>query len=389
VSAEGTAAPPRPEVVSSAPTIPMPTTTVVPPAPHGGHRRSRGLDVLRGVTVAWLIVIVHTPTMGWRGHAAWWGWDHSDVYFPAFLFIAGAGLAHQTRDKAMPWPRLVRRFVTLVVLGLLVNAWLGSGADVRDLRIPGVLQRIAVVGLAGAVVAWAARRRWTATLAAAVVLAVGWSLLLWHGGASCEDGLPTNDGCGTYLDVDVALFGESHVYHEGRFGHDPEGAASTLGALATFLAGYSATRLLARRHRLRDRVTTCLALAAGWAVLALPLLALQPLNKRLWTGSFVAANAAGCLVALAVLVAVLDPARGRVAAAVAWPFEALGRNALVLWIGVFVGGKVLEATIVADGEPLGRWFLAQHGAAWYLVAFGGGWVAIAAAMHAGRWYVRL
>jgi heparan-alpha-glucosaminide N-acetyltransferase len=353
------------------------------------HRRSRGLDVLRGLTVAWLVVIVHTPTMGWRGHAAWWGWDHSDVYFPAFLFVAGAGLAHQTRDKPMPWPRLVRRFVTLVVLGLLVNAWLGEGADLRALRIPGVLQRIAVVGILGAVVAWAARRRWTVTLAAAAVLAVGWSLLLWHGGSACEGGRPTTDGCGTYLDADLALFGESHVYHEGRLGHDPEGTASTLGALATFLAGYAATRLLAGLPDLRRRVAASLALAAGWALLALPLLALQPLNKRLWTGSFVAVNAAGCLVALAVLIAVFDPARGRVAAAVAWPLEALGRNALVLWIGVFVTGKVLEATIVGDGEPLGRWFLAQHGAGWYLAAFGGAWLAVASAMHAARWYVRL
>lgn len=53
--------------------------------------RSTGLDVLRGLVVLWLLVVVYTPTLGLRGHAAWFGWDHSDVFFPMFVLVAGMG----------------------------------------------------------------------------------------------------------------------------------------------------------------------------------------------------------------------------------------------------------------------------------------------------------
>src|SRR5689334_24186203 len=110
--------------------------------------RSRAVDVFRGASLVWLAVLVLTPTTGWGGHSAWWGWRPDDAFFPAFLLISGVGLAYQTRDR-YPWPRLARRFVILVLLGILLNAWLGDGADLSTLRYPGVLQRIAIVGLVG------------------------------------------------------------------------------------------------------------------------------------------------------------------------------------------------------------------------------------------------
>ena len=359
----------------------------------GVHRRTRGLDVLRGLVVGWLLVVVYTPTSGLRGHAPWFGWDHSDVFFPMFVLMAGMGLALQARDR-LPWGRLVRRFVVLVVLGLLVNAWLGAGADLSQLRLTGVLQRIALAGLAGAVVVAAVRRAWWAVLAAAAVTALGWGLLLRAAAADCPGGLPTPQGCGTFLSVDRDLLGTAHVYATGTLGHDPEGLVSTLGALATFLAGYAAAALL---HRLRDRPAgvrggALLAMAAGWAV-AWPLLAqLQPVAKRLWTPSFVASHAALGIAVLALAVLVFDSDRPawltRVLDVLSWPVVALGRNALVLWIGVFVVGKVLATTVV-DGVPLGDHLLAERGAAGFFALTAGAWLAVASAMHAARWYVRL
>ena len=326
--------------------------------------------------------------MGWRGHAEWWGWDHSDIYFPAFLFAAGAGLAHQTRDKPMPWNRLGRRALTLVVLGLLVNAWLAFGPDLALLRFPGVLQRIGLVGLVGAVVVVASRRRWLVTALVAVALAVGWSLLLWAGGDDCPGGRPTPEGCGTFVEVDRAAFGEAHLYRQGQIGYDPEGLPSSLGALATFLSGYAAVRLTVRQDGLRRRALALVAMAGGWAALLVPLLALQPLNKRLWTGSFVAANAAAHLVLLAVLVLALDRARGRITDVVLWPVEALARNALVIWIGLFTVARTAEVT--RHGErSVAQAFLEAHGSVAYLAVFGGLWLLVACAMHAARWYVRL
>jgi predicted acyltransferase len=357
------------------------------------HRRARGLDVLRGLTVGWLLVVVYTPTSGLRGHARWFGWDHSDVFFPLFVLLAGMGLALQTRER-VPWGRLLRRFVVLVVLGLLVNAWLGAGPDLSQLRVTGVLQRIALAGLAGALVVTALRRSWPAVLAAAAVTALGWGLLLRAAAADCPGDLPTPEGCGTFFAVDRDLFGAAHVYAAGRLGHDPEGLVSTLGALATFLAGYAAAALL---HRLRSRPAgvrsaALLAMATGWA-LAWPLLdQLQPVAKRLWTPSFVASHAALGVAVLAVAVLVFDSDRPtwltRALDAVSWPVIALGRNALVLWIGVFVVGQVLVRTPVA-GVPLGEHLLAEHGPVGFFALTAGSWLAVASAMHAARWYVRL
>ena len=356
-------------------------------------RRARGLDVLRGLVVGWLLVVVHTPTSGLRGHAPWFGWDHSDVFFPLFVLVAGMGLALQARER-WRWGRLLRRFVSLLVLGLLVNAWLGAGADVSQLRVTGVLQRIALVGLADALVAAALRRSWPAVLGASLVTALGWGLLLRTASADCPGGLPTPEGCGTFVELDRALFGPAHVYAAGALGHDPEGLASTLGALSTFLAGYAAAALL---HRLRERpagtrAAALLAMAGLWAA-AWPLLAqLQPVAKRLWTPAFSAAHAALGIAVLALCVLVFDSARPawltRALDGLSWPLVALGRNALVLWIGVFVVGHVLLTTPVG-GVPLGEHLLAERGPVGFFALTAGGWLALASAMHAARWHVRL
>lgn len=357
--------------------------------------RSRGLDVLRGLVVVWLLVVVYTPTTGLRGHAEWFGWDHSDVFFPMFMLVAGMGLAMQTR-RGMPWPRLLRRFVALMVLGLLVNAWLGAGADLSQLRYTGVLQRIALAGLAGAVVVAVLRRRWAPVAAAAVVVALAWGLVLSAAADACPGGLPSIEGCGTFVEVERNLFGVAHTYGAGSHGHDPEGLVSTLGALATFLAGYAAAGLLHSlgRRAAGMRSAALLAMALGWAVLWPLFLQLQPVAKRLWTPSFVASHAALGIALLAVAVLVFDSDRPRWLQrgldVLSWPLVALGRNALVLWIGVFVVGKVLQSTLVGPEQvSLGSSLLAEHGPVGYFAVTAGGWLLVASAMHAARWYVRL
>ena len=357
--------------------------------------RSLGLDVLRGVVVGWLLVVVYAPATGLRGHAAWFGWDHSDVFFPMFLLLAGMGLAWQT-TRRMPWQRLLRRFVSLMVLGLAVNAWLGAGPDVSQLRIMGVLQRIAVAGLVGAAVVALVRRRWWAVQGAAVATAVAWGVALAWEGSGCPGGLPTPEGCGTFYDLDLAVFGVAHTYGLGQAGHDPEGLASTLGALATFLAGYAAAALL---YALKDRpvplrVAGLFGLAGSWAVLFPLFLLLQPVAKRLWTPSFIAVHAALGIALLAAAVMLFDLPRSRwghrAATAVSWPLVALGRNALLLWISVFVLGKVLQTTTVGTAAvPLGTHLLQEYGSwGYFLLTAGLSW-SVAAAMHLSRWYVRL
>ena len=388
----------RPDAPTQA--LPAVEPAVEPAAEPGAEpgpppRRLRGLDVLRGLVVGWLLVVLYTPGSGLRGHAEWFGWGHSDVFFPMFVLTAGMGLAVQTR-RGVPWGRLLRRFVTLIALGLLVNAWLGAGPDLSQLRYTGVLQRIALAGLAGAVVVVLLGRRWWAVLAAALAAAVGAGLVLADASAGCPGGLPTVEGCGTFYDVEVRLFGAAHTYGAGAQTHDPEGLVSTLGALATFLAGYAAAALLldlGRRSATR-RSAALLAVAGLWLVAYPLLLELQPVGKRMWTPSFLAVHAAAGIAVLAVAVLVFDSARPRwlerALDAVSWPVVALGRNALVLWVGVFVVGKVLASTPSAsEGVPLGEALLAEHGEVGFFLLTAGSWLALACAMNAARWYVRL
>ena len=340
-----------------------------------------------------LAVLVFTPWTGWRGHAPWWGWRPSDLFFPLFLTVAGAGLALQTK-RGVPWGRVLRRFVSLIVLGLLVNALLGEGLDLAALRFTGVLQRIALAGLGGAAVVALARRRWLVVTAVAIGLCLVWGVLILSAAADCPGGRPTPSGCGTLHSVDKSLLGEAHVYAAGAAGHDPEGIASTLGATASLLAGTAALLLITERRAatVAWRAVALLAMSGGWLVMSAPFLLFAPFGKRMWTPAFVSLNAAAGLAVLAVLTLLFDRAApkavSKVRETIAWPFVAVGRNALLSWTSLFVidhaldvtpsGTRSLEAALV-DG-------LGSYG---YTAVMLLGWVAVWCGMHAVRWHVRL
>ena len=355
--------------------------------------RSLGLDVLRGATMVGLAVLVFTPWTGWRGHPLWWGWRPSDLFFPLFLTVAGAGLALQTK-RGVPWERVLRRVVSLVVLGLLVNALLGAGLDLSTLRFTGVLQRIALAGLLGAVVLALTGRRWLWVTVVAVGLAVAWGLIITVAAADCPGNQPTIEGCGTLHWSDVAVLGRSHVYGEGTAGHDPEGLASTLGATASLLAGSAAMILMnaPRFGAAMSRAGVLAVTAAGWLALTPPLLLFAPFGKRMWTPAFVSLNAAGALAALAFLTVVFDAPVSRVwhriREAIAWPFVSVGRNALLSWTSLFIVDHALDVTRSGD-RSLEAAMAGSLGSYGYTAVMLGAWVAVWCAMHAVRWHVRL
>ena len=341
-----------------------------------------------------LAFLVFTPWTGWRGHPIWWGWRPSDLFFPLFLTVAGAGLALQTK-RGVPWERVLRRFVSLIVLGLLVNALLGGGLHLPTLRFTGVLQRIALAGLIGAVVLAITRRRWLWVTGAAVGLTVLWGLIILVAAADCPSGEPQLSGCGTLHWVDVAVLGRSHLYSEGLAGHDPEGLASTLGATASLLAG-SAALIVMTQPRFaspRARAGVLAAVSAGWLALTPPLLLFAPIGKRMWTPAFVSLNAAGALAALALLTLLFDTritaVAQRIRAALAWPLVAVGRNALLSWTSLFLIDAALRSSRSRIGGSLSESLIAAFGNYGYTFVMLGGWVAVWCVMHAVHWHVRL
>jgi len=203
-------------------------------APEGGPEgRLVSLDVMRGATVA-AMVIVNNPAVGapyvyrQMTHAPWDGWTFADTIFPAFLFMVGASLALGRRPALA---RMARRVVVLVGLGLVVNAaplLLAQGfhaSVLAKLRLPGVLQRIALAeALAVVVVTWV-RPRWQ-PVAGAVLLLASWLLLTKVSvpGIGAGHLTPTGNLEGW---VDRTVFGTAHLYRSGTVGYDPEGLPST------------------------------------------------------------------------------------------------------------------------------------------------------------------
>lgn len=352
-------------------------------------KRLASLDVLRGCTVAAMLLVndpgdwghVYAPL----DHAAWNGCTPTDLIFPTFLFVVGVsvalGLLPRLEQGAEPGPLMraaLWRALRIVALGVAINvlAWLlMPGAH---LRFPGVLQRIGVcfAGVAVFAIYTRPRTQW----AAIVLLLLGYATLLWWGGSLAPWANITSR-------VDSAVFGR-FVYlidpASGR-GHDPEGLLSTLPSLATALLGLRAGCWL-REGRTRMLLTagvTVLLLGALWA-------RWQPLNKNLWTPSFVLWCAGWSTLALLLFHVLIDR--------YGWP--PLGRRFGINAIAAYAGSELMQIVLPALGwqAPLYRHLFAEPltplaGAyvaslAWALT-FVAMWWLIVYLMDRRRWYLKL
>jgi len=316
--------------------------------------RLLSLDVFRGATIAAMILVnnpgdwghVYWPLL----HAPWHGWTPTDLIFPFFLFAVGMSL---TFSKRLAFREALVRALKLVGLGLLLALY--PYFNVAELRWPGVLQRIGVCYLA----AWAARRwlgpRGQAVLAA--VLLVGyWSLITRVTGPEAHPpSLDVQTNLAAQLDR-VLLAG--HMWSATKT-WDPEGVLSTLPAIATALLGLLFGEWL-RGRAARTPFRTTFGLLGGGLLLtvlgvlwgeASPPAFLFPINKNLWTSSYVlfTGGLAAALVGLSYFVVDVVGLRRWAA-----PFVSYGRNA----IAVFMASGLLADTFygvrfsAADGTVL-------------------------------------
>lgn len=274
--------------------------------------RSSSLDVFRGLTIAGMM-LVNSPGNGtaypWLEHAEWHGLTPADLVFPFFLFIVGVSIvfSFQKRMKVGLRPsELLRsaaqRALILFALGIFLNGFWKY--DFSTIRIPGVLQRIALAYLGGAFCCLFlnVRARWAALIA---ILLGYWGLL--HGDLSPEGNLAAR--------IDRFLL-PGHLY---RPHYDPEGLLSTLPAIGTVLIGNLAAR----------RPQNWPILCGGMIVLGYAWSFLFPLNKALWTSSYVLLTA-GLAWALLELIYWLVDQKG-----IRKPFvwaEALGLNAIAAYV---------------------------------------------------------
>jgi predicted acyltransferase len=284
------------------------------PILHGAEKqRLMSLDVFRGLTIFLMIVVncCGPGSFAQLQHSEWNGWTLTDLVFPFFLFITGVSLtfsftsrlgADQSRLQLLP--HIVRRAATIFLIGLLINAF--PHYHLSTWRFAGVLQRIAVCYLAASILyLWTGvRTRW-AVIAA---LLIGYWILLRFVPVP-GFGIPTvniplldpDRNIVAWLDRKV-MWG--HLYEKVR---DPEGILSTLPAIANALFGVAVGEwirtLRAEPNKLLRRIVavgvSCFVAGELWNLTF-------PINKKLWTSSYVLVTIGLAMLALAACYWLLD-----------------------------------------------------------------------------------
>lgn len=330
----------------------MATDPLSPPA----SARLVSLDVLRGLTVMGMILVNATAGMFYGAkasvfplllHASWAGLTIADAVFPAFLMMVGVAIPMAARVAGgsglgrATARRIGGRTFRLFVIGwLLSNFYWMMDFDIGAWRLWGVLQRIALVYGACALLFWHCRPRVRLAIIVGVLL-LYWPIAL----LPALDGLP-NDialrGHNFVASLDRVLLGTGgHNYVQGPEGYDPEGLLGTLPAIAHGLIGVAIGEwLLARRG---TRVTARLLLAGvGMLAAGLAWSVAFPIIKDIWSSSFVLVTCGLTTIALALLHALLDHRAG---VAERWPWRialAFGSNAIAAYVLHMVTGGLLN-----------------------------------------------
>ena len=305
--------------------------------------RLTSLDLFRGATIA-AMILVNNPGNDhayWPlEHAEWNGWTPTDLIFPFFLFIVGVSMvfSFQSRlnrgdSRALLLRHAVRRGVTIFAIGLALNytGVLASGFS-HGLRIPGVLQRIGICYLAASILFLYVKPQARALVAAGLLVGY-WILMRFIPVPGF--GVPGRDipflhpdaNLGAYLDRKFLLWGSTRLYEVTR---DPEGLLSTLPAIGTALLGVFTGEWLRSKRTPQGKALGMLIFGVIGLILGEIWGIWFPINKKLWTSSYVLFAAGFALVCLALCYWATDIKRWRAA----WtkPFLIFGRNSITLYV---------------------------------------------------------
>jgi predicted acyltransferase len=320
------------------------------------------LDAFRGFTIA-SMVLVNNPG-DWSNaysqllHAKWHGWTFTDWIFPFFLFIVGVSMVFSlakkplaVEDRSAAMRSLWKRAVIIFVIGLALNFI--PSFDFDTLRIPGVLQRIALcILLAAPIVIFLPWRAWVvAILAFFVAYLIPMFFVAVPGADGVVSAARFEAGNDFGAFVDRALL-SGHLWASAKT-WDPEGVFSTLPAVSTLLFGALTGRyLLSKQSRAEKSVWMLLAgLMLVWLGSMLDVV-LMPINKPLWTVSYSVFTAGWALVVFGAFYWLIDGcAEGRVstqARRIFLPLTIFGMNALFIFALSGLIAKILNAVKVID-----------------------------------------
>ncbi|MEA5595186.1 acyltransferase family protein [Rivularia sp. UHCC 0363] len=373
--------------------------------------RLSSLDVFRGITIALMILVnmasiadnVYPPLL----HAEWNGWTVTDFVFPFFLFIIGVAMAFslskytEGNKPNAALGRIFRRAVILFALGLFLNGFWNQGIwtfGLSTIRIMGVLQRISLAYLFAALIVLFLPRK-AQWIVAGILLVAYWLTMMYVPVPNYGAGELTAVGnFGAY--IDRLIIPKAHLYKGDGFNFmgDPEGLFSTIPSVVSVLAGYFTGNLL-KNSKVNSSTSmdlvlfglTCLVIGGTWDIFF-------PINKKLWTSSYVIFTAGWALLLLAGCYELIEVRKIR-----RWakPFEVMGLNAIAIFMASIILIKVLVKTKVGVGAeaPMTYTWIYENIFASWAGKFNGSllfafvtvllWLAVAYIMYRQRWFIKV
>lgn len=308
--------------------------------------RILSVDIFRGATIV-LMILVNTPGT-WSNvfppllHAQWHGYTPTDLVFPFFLFIVGTSIVFAYKNKTInsgTYKKISIRTLKLIGLGLFLGAFTISFPFIKqfaDIRFPGVLQRIGVVFFFAAILFL--NFKWKTLIGITVGLLVGYWLLMTlvpvNGLESTLDRAPNN--LANWLDVQI--FG-SHNY---KADYDPEGFLSTIPSIASSLLGVFTGLILLSKQK--KKATILFGLGGALLIIGHLWDFIFPINKALWTSSFVLVTAGWANIILALIYYLTDIKKIKFGSI----FRYAGANAIVVYFLSSFISKIMGQIKVGD-----------------------------------------
>jgi predicted acyltransferase len=307
------------------------------------------LDIFRGLTLAFMI-IVNTPG-SWQyvypplEHSKWNGCTPTDLVYPFFLFIVGMSTYYSLRKygneiNGSSILRIFRRTVTIFAVGLFLTIFPYFGRDYSTLRIMGVLQRIALAYGIGAIICLTVRREYL-WIVVAVLLLLYWGILAFFGGAD-----PYSLEGNFVLKADLAILGRDHLYKGFGIPFEPEGLLSTIPSIGTVVIGYFIGGMLDNSSASGKTVLKLLLFGAAAAGLGYLWNMIFPINKPLWTSSYVLYSAGLAMGVLAAIYLITDVLKFQ-----AWGnfFMVFGTNAIFAYFLAGICTRLMLIIKISQG----------------------------------------
>jgi predicted acyltransferase len=294
-------------------------------------QRLLSLDILRGLTVAGMILVNN----GWGesyemlGHSKWNGMTPCDLVFPFFLFIMGISCyLSLVKSEFKPTPQVIRRIikrtVLLFMIGLFIN-WFDHAIEgdlmcFGHLRIWAVMQRIALCYGIVSLFALFCNHKYTVPVIIAL-LAVYTAILVFGNGYAYDA------DANVLAQVDLKLFGYDHIYHKSPV--DPEGLMGTISSVAHVLLGFYCGKLIRQKETIEQKVIALFVVGTVLVIGGYLLSYGLPLNKRIWSPSYVMVTCGLASLLQAFLMVVID-----IQKKMRWTtfFHVFGVNALALYV---------------------------------------------------------